>query len=116
MLLRHSYLFGPRRDDVRGKWRTLNKAESRKLYFLGRSMRYVWETAEVCTGVWWRDVRKGDRLEDLGLHGKITLKRNFEKCGMVGVDWTDLAEDRDRWRALVDVVKTFGLRKMRPIS
>jgi hypothetical protein len=23
---------------------------------------------------------------------------------MVGMDWTDLAEDRDRWRAIVNMV------------
>jgi len=34
-----------------------------------------------------------------------------------GVDWIDLAQDRDRWRALVNaVMKTFGFHKMRGIS
>jgi hypothetical protein len=73
----------------------------------------VWETAELHTGFWWGGVRKGDRLEDLDVDGKIALKWNFEKCDTVGVDWIDIAEDRDRWRALVDVVMNFGLYKIR---
>ena len=33
-------------------------------------------------------------------------------CG----DWMELAQDRDRWRALVSTVITFGFHKMRGIS
>ena len=61
-------------------------------------------------------MREADRLEDLDVDGRITLKWNFEKCDTVGVDWIDIAEDRDGWRALVDVVMTFGWHKMRGIS
>jgi hypothetical protein len=42
-------------------------------------------------------------LEDGGVDGRITLKWIFERLGG-GVDWIDLAEDRDRWRALVNAV------------
>jgi hypothetical protein len=39
-------------------------------------------------------------LEDPGVDGRIKLKWIFERLGG-GVDWIDLAQDRDMWRALV---------------
>jgi hypothetical protein len=43
-------------------------------------------------------------LEDPGVDGRIILKWIFERLGVEGVDWIDLAQDRDRWRALVYTV------------
>jgi hypothetical protein len=34
------------------------------------------------------------------------------EIGWGGMDWIHLAKDRDPWRALVNTVKTFGLRNM----
>jgi hypothetical protein len=48
-------------------------------------------------------LREGDHLKDPGLDGRIILKWIFETWGG-GVDWIDVAEDRDRWRNLVNVV------------
>jgi hypothetical protein len=60
---------------------------------------------EVHTGFWWGDRRKGDHLEDLDVDGRIILKWIFKKWdGDGGMDWIDMAQDRDRWRALVSAV------------
>jgi len=45
-------------------------------------------------------------LEDPGLDGRIILRWVFRKLDVGGVDWIELAEDRDRWRALM----TYDLR------
>ena len=36
------------------------------------------------------------------LDGKII--NEYSENGMEGMDWTDLAQDRDRWRALLNAV------------
>ena len=51
-------------------------------------------------------LREGDHLKDPGLDGRTILKWIFETWGG-GVDWIDLAEDRDKWRSLVNVVMIF---------
>jgi hypothetical protein len=42
-------------------------------------------------------------LGDPGVHGRIILKWVFKKWE-VGMDWIELAQDRDRWRAVVNAV------------
>jgi hypothetical protein len=42
-------------------------------------------------------------LEDPGVDGRVILKWIFERLDG-GIDWIDLAQDRDMWRALVNAV------------
>jgi hypothetical protein len=57
----------------------------------------------VQTGFWWRDLREGDKLGDPGVDRRVILKWIFKKWNG-GMDWIELAEYRDRWRALVNAV------------
>jgi hypothetical protein len=53
----------------------------------------------VHAGFRWGDLREGDHLEDSGVGG-IILKWTFKKWDK-GMDWIDMAQDRNWWRALV---------------
>jgi len=44
------------------------------------------------------------------------IKMNLQKVGGGCGDWIELAQDRDRWRALVSMVMNFGVPKKRGIS
>jgi hypothetical protein len=52
-------------------------------------------------------LRERDHLEDLGVDGSIILKCIFKKWNG-GMDWIDMAQDRDRWRAVVNAVINLG--------
>jgi len=64
----------------------------------------VWELREACTGFWWGNLREGDHLGDLGIDGRINIKMDLQEVGCGGLDWIELAQDRDRLRALVNTV------------
>jgi hypothetical protein len=66
-------------------------------------MSHVWGKREVHTGFWWGDLREGDHLGDPGIDRRIMLKLTFKKWDG-GMDSIELAQDRDRWRALVNAV------------
>jgi len=71
-------------------------------------MRWVGHVArmgrgEVLTGVDGETQEKRNHLGDLGVDDRIIMKWIFEKL-LMGTDWIDLAQDRRRWRAVVNVV------------
>ena len=61
----------------------------------------------MCTGFWWGNLRERDHWGDQDVDGRILLIWIFRKwvggCG----DWMELAQDRDRLRALVSTVRNF---------
>ena len=110
-------IFGPKRDEVTGEWRKLHNKELNDMYSLPdivrmikkrrmRWARYVARMEERITVYrvlvgkpegkrpLWRPRR---RWED-------NIKMDLQEMGCGGIDWIELAQDRDRWRALVNAV------------
>jgi hypothetical protein len=59
--------------------------------------------------------KEKDHLKDQGIHGRMGSKLTLEKLvGGGGVEWIHLAQDRDRWRAVVTAV--MNLRVLAPRS
>ena len=109
-------IFGPKRDEVRGEWRKLHSEGLSDLYcslnifgvIKSRRMKWARHVAhmgigQVYTGFWWGNLRERDHLKDPGLDGNIILRWIFRKW-FGGMDWIELAQDRDRWRALVNTM------------
>ena len=67
------------------------------------SRMVVWRGGGVNTGLWCGNLRERDNLEGLGVDGRVMLKWISKKWDG-SMDWIDLAEDRDRWQALVNAV------------
>jgi hypothetical protein len=44
------------------------------------------------------------------------IKMGLQKVVCEGMDWIELAQDRDRWLALVNALMKLGFHKMRGIS
>ena len=56
-------------------------------------------------------VRKPEGKRPLGRprrRWEANIKMDLEEVGRGCGDWTELAKDRDRWRALVSTVMNFG--------
>ena len=66
-------------------------------------MYHIWGRREAYTGFWWENPWQRDHLGDPGIDGRITLRWIFRKWDG-GMDWIKLAQDRDRWWKLVNVV------------
>jgi hypothetical protein len=67
---------------------------------------------EVHRGPWLGNSRERDHLEDLGVDGskyKLVLKDR----GWEGVDWIRLAQDRNKWHAVMNTVINFLFHEVR---
>jgi hypothetical protein len=49
-------------------------------------------------------VGKSEGKRPLGKHRADNVTMDVREIGLGGMDWIDLAQDRDRWRALVNTV------------
>ena len=109
-------VFGSKRDEVTGEWRKLHNEELRDLYSLpnivrvvkSRRMRWAGHVAHMGEekGVHRILVGKPEGKRPLGRPSRRwedNIKMVLREVGGVG-DWMELAQDRDRWRALVNTV------------
>jgi hypothetical protein len=121
-------IFGPKRDEVTGEWRKMHNEELHILYSSPdiirqiKSRRMRWEGHVARMG----EERKVYKVLVGKPEGKIPLGRprrrwedgirmDLRKIGLGGVDWIRLAQDRDRWWAVVSAVM-MNLRVLAPRS
>jgi len=110
-------IFGPKRDEVTGEWRKLQNEELNDLYssqnivrmIKSRRMRLAVHVARMGKerGVYRGLVGKLGGKRPLGIprrRWEDNIKMDLQEVGCLGMDWLDLAQDRDRWRALVNAV------------
>ena len=109
-------VFGRKRDEVTGEWRKLHNEELRELYSIpnivrvvkSRRMRWAGHVARMGEGrgVHRVLVEKPEGQRPLGRprrRWEDNIKMVLQEVGGGG-DWMELAQDRDRWRALVNTV------------
>jgi len=127
MVLRR--IFGPRRDEVMGEWRTVHNEELSDLYsspnivreIKSRRMRWAGHVARMGEerGVYRILVGKPEGMRPLGRPRRrwvANIRTDLQDVGCGYMDWIGLAQGRDRWQTLVSAVMNFGFRELRGIS
>ena len=113
-------IFGPKRDGVTGEWRKLHNEELNDLcsspnivrVIKSRRLRWAGHVARMEEGKGVHKVLVG-KLEGKRPLGRPrrrwedNTKKDLQEVGRVCGDLMELAEDRDRWRALVSTVMNF---------
>ena len=110
-------IFGPGRDGITGEWRKLHNEELDDLYsspnivrvIKSRRLRWAGHVArmEEGRGMYKVLVEKPEGKRPLGRprrRWEDNIKKDLEELGRGCGDWMELAQDRDRWRALVSRV------------
>ena len=70
----------------------------------------------MCTGFWWVNLRERDHWGRPRHRWEENIKMDLQEVGCGGMDWIELAQDRYRWRALVNALRNLRVNKMRGIS
>jgi hypothetical protein len=113
-------IFGPKRDEVTGEWRRLHNDEFNDLYsspnirvIKSRRMRWAGHVALLGEkrGACRILVGRAEGRRPLGRPRrscKDNIKIDLQEVGW-SMDWIELAQDRDRWRAVVNAVMSHGV-------
>ena len=110
-------VFGPMRSEVTGEWRKLHNGELNVLYFSpsivrmmkSRRMRWAEHVAlmEEGRGVFRVLVGKPGGKRPLGrpqYEWEDNIKMDLQEVRCEGMDWIELAQDRERWRSRVNAI------------
>jgi hypothetical protein len=110
-------IFGPKRDEVTGEWRKLHNEVLHDLYsspnivrvIKSRRMRWAGLVSLLGEerGVYRDLVGKPVGKRPLGRprrRWEDNIRMVLQEVGCGGMDWIGLAQDRDRWRAIVNAV------------
>jgi hypothetical protein len=115
-------IFGPRRDEVTGKWRRFHNEELNDLYsspnivrvIKARRMRWTVHVAHMGEkrGVYRVLVGKPEGKRPLGRprRRRVDFRMDLQEVGCGYMYWIGLAQDRGRWRTLVSAVMNLRVR------
>jgi hypothetical protein len=110
-------IFGPKTNEVTGRWRKLHNKELHDLYsspnifgmIKSRRVRWTGHVArmEEKSNTYRLFVGKAEGKRPLGRprhRWEDNIRMDLLELGWGDVDWIGLAQDRNRWRALVNLV------------
>jgi hypothetical protein len=110
-------LFGPKRDEVKGEWRKLHNEKLRDLYsspsiirlIKSRRIRWAGHVAQMGEkrNAYRLLVGKPEEKRPIGRPRRRwvdNIRMDLEEVGWGDVDWIGLAQDKNRWRAVVNSV------------
>ena len=113
-------IFGSKRDEVIGEWIKLHHEELNDLYYSPnifrliklRRTRWAGHVARMgeCRVVYRVLVVEPEGKRSLGrlrCRWEDNIKMDLQEVGCGGMDWIELAWDRERWRAVVNAVMNF---------